>query len=389
MHARQTGAPARGALAFGVMLVLLAAVSVTAYVVGRQTRTPAQIAAHARPPAPSLITAPIQLTKPRAAFVFRATVVDDRREAVGYPDPSTGLAVVSTLEAAVGSSISEGALLGSVSGQPVFVFSGAVPAYQTMSLGSSGVEVAELQAGLQAIGISTGEDTSGHYGPGTAAAVNRFYVHYGLAPNTELVAGSSPHRHPESSATVPLGEVTFVPTLPATVMHITTLGQKLATGKPFATLGSGTLSLTTTINENTASLLRIGLVGRATSEQSDSSIAVRVIKIGTPRPAANPAAGPQVAVTFAPLNRAAATGLVGQNLAVHVSTGKTHLEWVVPVAALVTNADGHSSVTVLAHGKQRLVPVRAGSALQGSQVIYPKRGTLHPGEEVVVGVTAQ
>lgn len=391
MASRRAGAPAGRGLMVAVVLLVLAASSCVAYVIGRHSRTPAEIAARARPPKPSLVTAPVRLAHPHALFAFRATMVDVRPENVAFP-ASGGPSVVTKVAVVRGMTVGDGGLLGAVSGRPVIVFRGVVPAYQSMSLGTRGVDVAELQAGLEAFGISIGEDTSGVYGQGTAAAVARLTWHYGFQPTTQEVSvGHGRERKVESYATVPLGQMDLVPSLPATVASVAQLGQVLGSGKPFAQLSSGRLSLTAKTDPNTASLLRVGMVGEAVSDVSGKSVAVRVKSVGRPQPSPSPGAGPQAAVVFTPVVPARAESLVGQNLAVHVRTGSGTPKWVVPAAALVTDAAGRSSLTVLVDGRQRRVPVRAGALLQGAQVVYPYpgRGRLHRNEPVVIGVASK
>ena len=71
----------------------------------------------------------------------------------------------------------------------------------------------------------------------------------------------------------------------------------------------------------------------------------------------------------------------------NISTGQAGgLQWVVPVSAVVTNASGASSVTVV-HGTQRVsVAVRAGLAYAGREVVRPIGGGLTAGEQVVIGL---
>jgi hypothetical protein len=364
------------------------AVAVGAYVVGRGSRTPPQIVAQASAPRPTVLTAPVRFTRPKTVFVFRATLLDQSPEDVSFPAPSGGLAVVSALSVHVGSVMADGGIVGAVAGRPVIVFSGTVPAYEAMAPGDSGVDVSELQAGLNTLGLTTGDDAAGVYGAGTAAAVAKLYEHYGYAPATETttLGGSAAAHKPQRYATVPMGEVAFVPQLPATVASVPRLGSELQSGKSFVQLSSGRLSLATETDTNTASLLRKGLSGSATSDISGQSIHVTITSVGRPQPSSDSSGGPQTKVVFAPVDQAQASALVGQNLAVHLRNGSSRAVWVVPVSALVTNAAGSSSVTVLVRGRQRSLPVRAGAVLQGAQVVYPLDGELHVNEPVVIGI---
>ena len=58
----------------------------------------------------------------------------------------------------------------------------------------------------------------------------------------------------------------------------------------------------------------------------------------------------------------------------------------VPVSAVVTAASGASSVTVLEGQRQVSVPVRAGLAFAGREVVRPIRGGLKAGMQVVIGL---
>jgi len=308
---------------------------------------------------------------------------------VGVPgDLSGDLAVVTAVATSAGASVNDGSLIAGVAGRPVFVLRGRIPAYSAMSYGTSGVEVNELQAALEAAGLGIGSDTAGTYGAGTATAVAYLYERYGYAPVTAPgpVSGSrTKHKtKPVQYATVPLGEVMFTPSLPVTVVSVAHLGQTIASGKPLATLGSGQFTFQTNTDVNTASLLKIGATGRATSDLSNGSFAIRLI---AKRPGSAPDGGPGAKLTFTPKNSAAAATFVGQNMALHVSTGQAGgLQWVVPVSAVVTDASGASSVTVLHGSRQQSVPVHAGLAFAGHEVVRPTDGGLKAGDQVVIGL---
>jgi hypothetical protein len=56
------------------------------------------------------------------------------------------------------------------------------------------------------------------------------------------------------------------------------------------------------------------------------------------------------------------------------------------VSAVVTQASGASSVTVLQGSRQVSVPVHAGLAFAGREVVRPVNGGLKVGDQVVIGV---
>ena len=385
------GTPLRGhgGLVVGAVLVLTVVVGVVAFLIGRGVSTPAQQAARARAPAASLLTAPVVLTHARTTVVLRGTLTDSGAISVGVPgDLSGDLAVLTAVATSAGASVNDGSLIAAVAGRPVFVLRGQIPAYSTMSYGASGIEVSELQAALEAAGFGIGSDTAGTYGAGTAAAVAYLYQRDGYAPVTApgpAVSSGGKHKaRPTQYATVPLGEVMFTPSLPVTVLSVAHLGQTIASGKPLATLGSGQFTFQANTDVNTASLLKVGARGRATSDLSNGSFGIR---LSAKRPGSAPDGGPGAKLTFTPINSAAAASFVGQNMALHVGTGQAGgLQWVVPVSAVVTDASGASSVTVLHGLRQESVPVHAGLAFAGREVVRPIDGGLKAGDQVVIGL---
>ena len=82
----------------------------------------------------------------------------------------------------VGQKVRPGGLLMSVSGRPVFLLHGRIPAYRDLRPGDTGKDVAQLQRALAERGYRTGSDKAGRYGPGTARAVEEFYSHLGFRP---------------------------------------------------------------------------------------------------------------------------------------------------------------------------------------------------------------
>jgi len=373
----------------GAVLVLTVVVAVVAFLIGRGVSTPAEQAARAKAPAPSELTAPVALTHARTTVVLRGTLTDGGAISVAVPgDLSGDLAVVTAVGTSSGAHVADGSLIAAVAGRPVFVMQGRIPAYSAMSYGSTGIEVNELQAGLDAAGFGVGFDTAGTYGAGTAAAVAELYQRDGYAPVTAPgPAGGSGGKHkakPVQYATVPLGEIMFTPSLPVTVVAVARLGQTIASGKPLATLGSGQLTFQTNTDLNTASLLKVGATGRATSDLSNGSFKIKLI---AKRPGSGPGGGPGSKLTLRPVSSAAAASFVGQNMALHVQTGQAGgLQWVVPVSAVVTNASGASSVTVVHGSRQVSVPVQAGLAYAGQEVVRPIHGGLKAGDQVVIGL---
>jgi peptidoglycan hydrolase-like protein with peptidoglycan-binding domain len=377
-----------------MLLAAVVGIATAAFLVGRGLRSPAQQLAHSAAPRPSLITAPVQLTRAQTSVVLRGTLVYAGSVTVAAPSLGGELPVVTAAPLRVGAEVSSDTVIAAVAGHPVIVLSGSVPAYRTMVYGDSGVDVSEVQHAVQALGLSIADDPAGDYGVGTAAAVAKLYRDHGFAPVTAAASVPTAGAHGKTIrrvttlATVPLGEVVFLHSLPAQVIAAAGAGTQLkSSDSAVARLGSGQIALTAAVDSNTAHLTRVGARGRARSDLSSASFAVRVSDVAEAHHASQTIGAPQYNVRFVPVRASAARALVGQNLAIHIRIGATaSRRWVVPVAAVVTAADGRSSVTILDHARRISVPVHAGISYAGHQVIVPTGRRLHPGEQVVVGV---
>ena len=107
---------------------------------------------------------------------------------------------------AAGDSVSSGELLAEIDGQPLFALAGRVPAWRDLTPGETGPDVTQLQQALARLGYYDDADTPGYFGPATEYAVSLYYEHLGYTPP---VTGG-----------VPLSDVIFLPSLPATVVAV-------------------------------------------------------------------------------------------------------------------------------------------------------------------------
>ncbi|MFJ9791046.1 peptidoglycan-binding protein [Streptomyces globosus] len=155
---------------------------------GASIRSPAQVAADAAPPPASVLSDRVERRVLTSSVVVRGTVA---AEQVVTLSPGAGAAaaaggggkpVVTRIARQPGAAVRAGEVLVEVSGRPVFALAGALPVYRDLKPGATGKDVGQLQAGLRALGHSTGKDPSGTYGPGTKAAVTALYTALGYAP---------------------------------------------------------------------------------------------------------------------------------------------------------------------------------------------------------------
>lgn len=159
-------------------------------------------------------------------------------------------AIITSFRWRVGMAVRDGDLLAEVAGEPIFLLSGAVPAYRDLEFGDRGSDVAQLQAALHEAGYVV-TDAAGYYGPSTAAAVAQLYESYGHVPPTaesppldRSKGEASPGgRHPQGTGRpaeaparrpmLPVWSVVYVKHLPATVSAVQAKGgQRMTSERP-------------------------------------------------------------------------------------------------------------------------------------------------------------
>ena len=315
---------------------------------------------------------------------------------------------VTKLDVGVGSRITNGEQLAEIGGEPMFALTGPVPARRGLLPGESGADVAELQDALASLGYYYDGDIPGYFGPATEDAVALYYEHLGFAP--------------PSTGGVPLTDVVFFGSLPATVVGVNRAAGDQA-GQPFLEVAPrGSLALTGELSPADAGQVKTGLKVRIYDEvtgirstgtvvsvapATTTAPAGTVVDVGagaasassqsgsaisaSTRSAESGSSGSAAAAPFVPLvvrpSRPLPAALNGENVLVTVETGRTEgAVLTVPVAAVVTTASGKSHVTVVAGaGKQTEVTVTVGiSGNRYVQVTPARPGALAAGDRVVV-----
>ncbi|GII93220.1 peptidoglycan-binding protein [Sinosporangium siamense] len=155
------------------------------WLVGNQLRSPADEAASRKPPPPSLITVAVERKKLTSTVAVSGTL------AYGSPLPVTLGGVVGTGTASTSAAgeaqrvtraprvgrVREGSVMMEVNGRPVFTLRGKVPMHRTITLGTSGADVRQLQRALRRLGF--GSPTSGTFDQATATALKNWYAKRG------------------------------------------------------------------------------------------------------------------------------------------------------------------------------------------------------------------
>ena len=385
-----------------VIVLVITALAVLAAVgellLTSQIKSPAEQAAQTRAPAATQLTATVQRT------VLTRTVL--AQGAVGAPKEFTpsqvggggsggggsggGSAggqdvqqIVTHVFCRKGSLAGQGSVLLEVAGQPYFVLQGTVPAYRDLAPGETGEDVAQLQQDLISLGYGTGSDTLGSYGPGTAAAVSAYYQAHGYTAPVVTV-GTKKHR--VQLAFVPLGDFSFVPSLPATVIKVgATVGKAPASGA--LTLALGSPKLTGQLSPSTAGLVRPGMRVTITNSGGGPVRHGEVAWVSHSTASGKSISGGLYVKMGIALNRPLPMSLVGQDVSLAIGAARSQGPVLaVPEAAVFAGADGQTYVSKVSGGHTVRVPVRVGMTGSGLLQVTPDQpGELAAGDQVVTG----
>jgi peptidoglycan hydrolase-like protein with peptidoglycan-binding domain len=164
------------------------ALTAGAWMVGRQIRSPAEIAAQTSAPGASAITVPVERRVLSSEVIVRGTV------RYGSPQPvvlassdvkqssSSGpVDSIVTTPPLRGARVGEGSVAMTISGRPVFVLRGAQPSHRDLGPNARGPDVRQLETALRRMGFFPGP-IDGRYDGDTAAAVASWYESKGYQP---------------------------------------------------------------------------------------------------------------------------------------------------------------------------------------------------------------
>jgi hypothetical protein len=291
---------------------------------------------------------------------------------------------------AVGRAIRQGHVLYRVSGVPVVLLYGRVPAYRDLSEGITGTDVTELNADLvrlgyasaSALGPRSGRD---YFSSETAYALEQLQTKLGLA-----VTG-----------TLPLGQAVFLPG----AAQVSGLGTGVVPGAP-ATAGSVVLTATSVTPVVTIDLdaslqgevkagdqVLVTLPDGATTPGliSEVSNVASASSSSSPSSSSNSGngngngngSGATITVTVTLTHPKAAGHLNQAPVTVTITTGSAHNVLIVPVNALLAQPGGKYAVEVTGPGGHHLVAVTPGMFDDAAGTVQVS-GNLTPGQHVVV-----
>jgi hypothetical protein len=323
-------------------------------------------------------------TVTRRSLVSQTLVTATLGDAGSYSVVNQASGTITALPAA-GQVVRQGHVLYEVSGSPVVLLYGQVPAYRALSEGMTGQDVAELNTDLVTLGYATRAalgPRSGwdYFSAETAYALERLQAHLGLT-----VTG-----------TLPLGQAVFLPS----AAKMTALGTGVVPGGA-AQPGAVVLTATSVTPVVTISLdaaqqtevkagdtVSITLPDGATTPGVVSSVGTVASSSTSGSSGSGGESGgsgtPTITVQVALANPKAAGHLDQAPVTVAITTGSVGNALVVPVTALLAQASGGYAVEVTSGGGHHLVAVTPGLFDDAAGLVEVSGSGLLAGQHVVV-----
>jgi len=401
---------------------------------GSRITSPEDAAARTAAPKASQITVPVVKKALSSKVIGRGDAsfdgaVNIRVETSGLTTPP----IVTGKVPAVGSTITEGKALLEITGRPVIGLAGVLPMYRTLSPGSKGPDVLQLEQTLDRLGLDPG-DVDDEYDTDTSKAVERLYDKAGYdapepderltqavdaakknvdaaknqlrqakaqlkqakdakARDTSVQQGAVDDAKEnladaqtalaeaefKAGTPLPVSEIAYVKTLPRRVDDVKVERGGTVNGVVMSASGAS-LVVTLKVDAQTAERLKAGMA--ASLDLGDGTAVAAEVKRVTKN-------GNQYDVVVAPskLTSRQLALLRDANVRVTIPVKSTSGKVLaVPVAALSSGPDGGSRVEVLRDGKVELIPVTVGLSADGYAQVTPSGDAkLTEGDQVVVG----
>ncbi|WP_394253590.1 efflux RND transporter periplasmic adaptor subunit [Arthrobacter pityocampae] len=173
---------------------------VAGLLLGRFLVSPADAAAAGEPPAPGVVTVPVEYGPLSNDVTIRGEVA--------YADPVevrvdtssiSGPAVVTGQVPEEGAELEALSVALEIAGRPVIVLPGELPAYRTLQIGVSGPDVVQFKTAVRTIGLDAGDPADPLFGADAAAAVGALYANAGYVPPAPEDGGADAVRAAQES----------------------------------------------------------------------------------------------------------------------------------------------------------------------------------------------
>ena len=290
----------------------------------------------------------------------------------------------------VGRTLYQGQVIYWVSGSPVVLLYGSVPAYRDLSVGLTGADVTELNTDLVRLGYATAAAMGsrsgwGYYSPETAYAVGLLQARLGLTETGTLSLGeavflSGPALITGWGTAISLGG----PATPgAVVLTASSTTPVVTIGLDAAQQGEVKVGdpVSITLPNNGVTPGVISQISRVASASSSSNNSPN--GNGPANGNSSPASGATITV-LASLTHPRAAGKLNQApVTVTITTGSVSNVLTVPVNALLAQTGGGYAVEVTGPGGHHLVKVTPG-LFDDAAGLVQVTGNLSPGQHVVV-----
>lgn len=299
---------------------------------------------------------------------------------------------------AAGRVIRQGHVLYRVNDRPVVLLHGYTPAYRTLSAGTSGPDVRQLNADLVALGYATRAQLSprsASFGSATAAAVIRLQAVLGATRDGTLTLGQvvfEPSAVRVTSVSAQLGGAAHAG---ETVMQGTSTMRQVrvalnASEQSTVAVGDR-VSITLPDNRTTPGVVSsVGAVATCPPSSASGGSGSSSATPGTDTCSSGSSVGstPSIAVGVTPLRLAATRSWDQAPVQVGITTASVSNALVVPVTSLLARSGGGYAVEVIGAAKRNhLVPVALGLFDDAEGLVSVTASALAAGQDVVIPAT--
>ncbi len=414
----------RGIRGVTLLVIGASAIGIAGFVVGSQIESSSNALAGAEPPAPTILTVPVEFSELDLSIVRRGTARFVESTDVAAPQWNSSSLPIVTRAPTGGETIGEGEVLFEIANRPVLVLRGNIPMFQEFVYGATGDDVTQLQSALARLGFDPGP-IDGVYGPLTRAATAALFdgLGYKLDPldrdetdsideasnrvvdadkayDTAVESGEpaaellqelerarrdAQRVEADAAGVVALGMLLFVPRTPAQVGQVFVgLGQ-LVDGPVMSLTGSDVI-VETSLPSEFVSYAAVGLEIELTGSNTGVSTTGTILELGATPGTRN--VGPAdyyLAIRVA--GEDALTLTADDSILVTIPLSSTRGPVLsVPVSALVEQPDGTIIVSILDGGVTRSVVVRVGLVARGIAEVESASGSLEAGDLVIIGI---
>ena len=296
----------------------------------------------------------------------------------------------------LGQVISQGQVLYRVNNSPVVLLYGSTPTFRTLSAGSNGDDVAELNANLVALGYATSSQLSpmsAFFGSDTTTALMKLQGAQGVTQSGTLSLGQAlfePTAVRVTTRSVPLGGAAQAGQSVMDGTSTTRQVQVALDASEQSDVGVGNKATITLPNNQTTPgvVSTVGTVASCPPSPASGGSSASSVTVGTgtcSSGSSGNAVTPTVTLDVTPSDPAA-TGTWDQApVQVTISTASVPNTLVVPVIALLARSGGGYAVEVVdPGGSHRLVTVSLGLFDDADGLVQVTGSRLAAGQEVVV-----